>query len=130
MINRMYNEVCDTHFADEEIKIQQGDKVSLCLETEIDNQDQLIKRVIAVPGDTVVLTRDSIIVNGLLYPYPTQRTDDHGRRLYAYPRGIYPGTPGYWVVSINSIDSLDSRYCGPISRSKILCPIENGQLHE
>jgi len=89
-----------------------------------ETHDPLIKRILAVPGDTVVLTRDSIIVNGILYPYATKRIDSNGRRLWAYPRGVYSGTSGYWVIGTGSVDSWDSRYWGPITRSQILYPLK------
>jgi signal peptidase I, bacterial type/conjugative transfer signal peptidase TraF len=82
--------------------------------------DPLIKQVIAIPGDTVQLTDQSIRVNGVIYGYHTFYADSRHRPLAVYPRGNYAPSHGYWLVGTHSAQSWDSRYYGAISRSQML----------
>lgn len=72
----------------------------------------IIKKVIALPGDNVVLTDHFIAVNGIQYPYKTEYSDSLGRPLTVYPRGHYPHTKGYWLIGTHSPHSWGSRYWG------------------
>jgi conjugative transfer signal peptidase TraF len=81
--------------------------------------DPLIKQVLAIPGDDVLLTNQSIQVNGITYHYPTHYTDSQGRTLAIYPRGNYKHAVGYWVIGNHSADSWDSRYWGSINAKQI-----------
>jgi type IV secretory pathway protease TraF len=85
------------------------------------------RRVIAVPGDHVIVTRHSLLVSGALYPFYAERFDHHKKKLSVYPCGVYTQTIGYWVISENKSDLLDSRYWGPISRKHILYTIQKDQ---
>lgn len=80
----------------------------------------LIKKVIALPGDDVVLRDQTITVNNQTYSYPTYYRDSLNRPLKVYPRGHYLKTPGYWVIGSENSHSWDSRYWGPLSRKQIL----------
>ena len=80
----------------------------------------LIKKVIAVPGDDVVLGEDSIIVNGVKYSYKTYSYDTQGRALQALKRGKYRSTSGYWLIGTHDEHSWDSRYWGPVARTQII----------
>lgn len=84
----------------------------------------LLKEIIAVPGDDVVLTNDSISVNGKTYNFPTHDSDRNGNLISAYPRGHYPHTTGYWLLGTADLRSWDSRYWGAIPRVLI----KNGLL--
>lgn len=80
----------------------------------------VIKKIIAVPGDTVTLQNDFIRVNHIQYAYQTHHQDSQLRLLNAYPRGIYTNTTGYWLIGTNSQNSWDSRYWGPVKKEQIL----------
>jgi conjugative transfer signal peptidase TraF len=83
----------------------------------------LIKKVVAVPGDTVILTDDAVRVNNVSYPYKTYYADSLHRPLFVYPRGIYINTAGYWVIGVNDPRSWDSRYFGYISAAQIVSKV-------
>lgn len=82
--------------------------------------DPLIKQVLAVPGDDVLLDKQFIQVNGVIYHYVARDKDSMGRALAIYPSGYYPHTSGYWVIGNHCADSWDSRYWGSISVNQIL----------
>ena len=82
----------------------------------------VIKKVIAVPGDGVVLGMESIEVNKKSYPFKTLMKDSKGRALGIYPRGKY--SQGYWLIGDNSSKSWDSRYFGPVEESQILTKLK------
>jgi conjugative transfer signal peptidase TraF len=83
----------------------------------------LIKTVIAIPGDTVILGNNKIIVDGKVYPCTTKYFDSHGRKLEVFPRGVYRDTNAYWLIGTNSPNSWDSRYWGGVDRKQILSPV-------
>jgi signal peptidase I len=89
----------------------------------------LIKRVIGLPGDTVVFKDGQVYVNGqqLREPYlPTGTITIPGPGSAAYPHKctvddlckIPDGS--VWVMGDNRSNSKDSRYFGPIPESKIV----------
>lgn len=82
----------------------------------------VVKRIGAIAGDTVELRPDAILVNGA--PLPNSATlacDSRGRTLPQFPRGRYQVEAGdFWLLSIHSPASWDSRYFGPIRRAQIL----------
>lgn len=82
--------------------------------------DPVIKKVIAVPGDNVILMKDYIFVNNVRYPFKTFYVDSKNRKLIVYPRGKYLRTNGYWLVGTDSEKSWDSRYFGPVKKEQIL----------
>lgn len=80
-----------------------------------------LKRVAALPGDTVRVTPQGVSINGLLWPAsePLAR-DSGGRPIQHYPFGVYRVRPGQvWLLSDNP-RGWDSRYFGPIQRSNII----------
>jgi len=76
----------------------------------------LIKRVIALPGETVESNGGHLLVDGKAIPEPYLRplaiADD-------FPRQRVP-EDHYWVMGDNRNDSADSRVFGPISKSLIV----------
>lgn len=86
--------------------------------------EPLMKKVIAVPGDIVILSANSLSVNGKKTNYDALSKDSHGRILKAYPAGIYKHTSGYWVKGTDSPKSWDSRYFGPVPPKNILWKIK------
>jgi conjugative transfer signal peptidase TraF len=88
----------------------------------------LLKRVIAVPGDTVLLAKKYIAVNGeILLGTTALELDSQGRKMPAVPRGEYIlGPDEYLAIADNIVNSLDGRYMGPTKRADILstvCPV-------
>jgi conjugative transfer signal peptidase TraF len=120
-------------------KILTGDIISFCLDEpyktlglkrlylgighKCNGANPLIKKIIAIPGDDVVLTDQYIKVNSIKYFYKTLYVDNVGRKLDVYPRGNHPKTKGYWVIGTHTANSWDSRYWGPISQNEILCKL-------
>lgn len=76
----------------------------------------LLKRIEALPGDVVTITRAGVAVDGRLLPNSQARTKDtKGRLLQSVPTGRYPVAPGMvWLISTYSPLSFDSRYFGPV----------------
>jgi signal peptidase I len=85
--------------------------------------DDLVKRVIALPGQTIYSSGDTLYVNGrpLAEPYlPT--SDPLGPPIpnatSQHPYRVPPGD--FYVMGDNRAVSCDSRYWGPISGSSIV----------
>ena len=78
--------------------------------------DEFVKRVIAMPGETVEGHDGHVYIDGrlLVEPYlqPTVRTDPFA------PRRVPAGQ--LWVMGDNRGDSEDSRYFGPIRRGTVV----------
>jgi len=74
------------------------------------------KRVLALPGDTVLVTADGIVFRGKLLPATRALDYDRaGRSLKSVAPGAYVIPPGYlWVSSARSPYGFDSRYFGPL----------------
>jgi signal peptidase I len=95
---------------------QRGDIVV----TEVDDGGvsvELVKRVIALPGDTVEILSDIAYVNG--NPEPARGQVIDSRFTVSRPRITVPA--GYvYVMGDNRPNSEDSRYLGPIPISGIM----------
>lgn len=80
------------------------------------------KPVLALPGDTIVVVRDSgLFVNGILIPNSRPLVQDAAGRLLPLLRdGTYPVSPGeMWVASQFSSRSFDSRYFGAVAENSV-----------
>jgi conjugative transfer signal peptidase TraF len=79
------------------------------------------KRICAVPGDTVTVTPNGLLVNGTPVPNSRPLPFDHkGRPLPHLAAGQYGVGPGeLWVLSPYSRLSFDSRYFGPLKTAQI-----------
>ncbi len=79
------------------------------------------KPVLAIPGDTVTVTPNGILVNGA--PVPNSQplaSDRQGRLLPRLAVGRYVVGPGeLWVVSPYSRLSFDSRYFGAVEAAHV-----------
>jgi signal peptidase I len=80
-----------------------------------------VKRIIAVPGDTIQVTLTSVFVDGqrLKEPYINSLGPSGIENLNVVP----PFTLGknqYWVMGDNRTNSQDSRFFGPIYRNTIV----------
>ncbi len=80
-----------------------------------------IKRVIALPGDTIELVDSSYIVNGTALPEPYIPADFETQPgMFIKERTITLGPDEYFVSGDNRPYSSDSRAWGPISKSDIV----------
>jgi len=86
-------------------------------------QGDLVKRVIALPGQTIYSSGNSIYIDGrrLAEPY-LPRYDPAGPAIPdATSRHPYRVPPGeFYVLGDNRADSCDSRYWGPITGASIV----------
>jgi signal peptidase I len=90
------------------------------------NINDLIKRVVALPGETVTIADNQVSINGrpLEEPYLPK-----GTSIQPVTGGKYACTPAapckipagqIWVMGDNRTNSEDSRYFGPIPESSVL----------
>jgi len=90
----------------------------IALRTTINGQpDDIIKRVIAVPGDSVEIRADVAYVNGVREPQRGQRiVSDYA---VSSPAQVVPeGT--LYVMGDNRANSEDSRFIGPIEQAGVM----------
>ena len=94
----------------------------IILRPPTDNSKDFIKRIIAVPGEHLLI-RDSIVyINGhrLVEPYlPEAWTANTSWDQCGNPDGCVMGTDQYFVMGDNRNRSQDSRIFGPIGRDRI-----------
>ncbi|HEX3730401.1 MAG TPA: signal peptidase I [Opitutaceae bacterium] len=114
-----------------------------------DQDIRLVKRVIGLPGDTILLRGDALTINGVPLSYerwsgPTPlTTDERGYRQGLFAQEDLPGKPhvlmvmpqrpalrdfgpvtvpagSYFMMGDNRDDSHDSRFFGCVSRDRIV----------
>jgi signal peptidase I len=94
----------------------------------------VLKRVIALPSETVSLTASGIVINGktlkmppalsnVTYCPPERLPRSQAGMLVAFPYSV--PLKYYFVVGDNWTSSLDSRYYGAVSVTNILGRVEN-----
>ena len=86
-------------------------------------EDDLVKRVIALPGQMIYSSGNGIYVNGRLLAEPyLPRYDPLGPPIpdasSQHPYRVPPGE--FYVLGDNRADSCDSRYWGPVKGSSIV----------
>ena len=99
---------------------QRGDIIILRPPTS--NSTDFIKRVIALPGEKLLIRGGVVYINGhrLDEPYlPEAWTTDNNYPTNGSDGQLIPPNE-YFVMGDNRTDSQDSRYFGPISRSLIV----------
>jgi conjugative transfer signal peptidase TraF len=91
-----------------------------------DHYAPIMKPIAARAGDTVVVTKKGISVNGKQLPNTQQFTSDSKKRpMNPWPEGTYTVAPGtIWVLSTYSKYSYDSRYYGPIELSQVIAHVK------
>src|SRR5580693_4869164 len=81
----------------------------------------LVKRVIALPGQTTYSSGNSIYVNGRRLAEPYLPADDPLGPAIASSQHPYRVPPGeFYMLGDNRSDSCDSRYWGPIKGSSLI----------
>ena len=95
-------------------------------------EGDLVKRVIALPGQTIYSSGNSIYVNGRLLAEPYLPHDDPLgppiRDAAEHPYRVPPGE--FYVLGDNRADSCDSRYWGPIKGSSIIGKVVLAWWHD
>lgn len=101
-------------------KINRGDIITIHAGELDKNYKDIIKRVIGLPGDSVLITNEGVFINGqkLDEPYlgPLVRTAPKGMGHDS----VKLGKDEYYVMGDNREDSSDSRDIGPIPRKAIM----------
>lgn len=87
-----------------------------------DESQDFIKRIIALPGDTIRIENDSIFINGNLLnePYLPTNTPTHSGAFLTEGSTIKADPNQYFVIGDNRNHSSDSREWGPITREEIV----------
>ncbi len=80
-----------------------------------------VKRLIALPGDTIEISRGVVSVNGQVLEFPKNMNWDV-QPLYNYPKTTL-GADEYFVLGDHRGNSNDSHLLGPIPRSMILAHV-------
>jgi signal peptidase I len=84
-------------------------------------EGDLVKRVIALPGQTIYSSGNSIYVNGRLLAEPYLPHNDSLGPPIASRQHPYRVPPGeFYMLGDNRSDSCDSRYWGPIKGSSMI----------
>jgi signal peptidase I len=97
---------------------QRGDVIVLHPPSSPDQQ--YIKRIIAVPGDTIQITDTAVIVDGVTLnePYLNPTGDSTNVAGDLPPTTLAAGD--YFVMGDNRNNSTDSRFFGPVERQAIV----------
>lgn len=101
---------------------QRGDVVVFKPPITIQGADYLVKRIIAVPGDTISISATDVFVNGkqLKEPYLSPLPSDGVQTVTGVVSDLKMQKDQYWVMGDNRRDSLDSRSFGVVTRQSIV----------
>lgn len=94
----------------------------IILKNPKDESQDFIKRVIAVPGDTVEVAGSSVYINGQLLsePYLPSGTPTHAGNFLTEATPFKAGQNQYFAFGDNREHSSDSREWGPIKKEEII----------
>jgi len=107
------------HVAFKPVQISHGIIPVAIYRRYITSRTTMVKRVAAIPGDTVLLKDGHIFINGISKPLTVLSEDSQQRSLFPYPTPLTLGENFYWLTSCPEL-GFDSRYFGPIHRSIML----------
>jgi signal peptidase I len=96
---------------------QRGDVIVFHPPPPFSPKEQFIKRIIAVPGDTISVTDSAVIVDGVTLHEPYVNAQGSVVSLLPDTK-IAPGD--YFVMGDNRNNSEDSRVFGPVHRQTIV----------
>lgn len=82
--------------------------------------ERYIKRVIGLPGDTIVITPDTVIVNGVTLDEPYITAAPPGQTENPTTQTFKLSESQYFVMGDNRANSQDSRSFGPITQREII----------
>ncbi|MBV9448180.1 MAG: signal peptidase I [Streptosporangiaceae bacterium] len=86
-----------------------------------DPAGDLVKRVIALPGQTIYSSGNSVYINGRRLAEPYLPADDPlGPPIASSQHPFFVPAGEFYVLGDNRADSCDSRYWGPIQGSSIV----------
>ena len=87
-----------------------------------DNSQDFIKRIIAIPGDTLKIENNSVYVNGQLLSenYLPPNTPTHAGAFVTEGTQLKAGSNQYFVIGDNRNHSSDSREWGSITKEEIV----------
>jgi len=94
--------------------------------SQADGINDLIKRVVGLPGETIVIKDNKVFIDGteLSEPYLVPGTPTTNGPLPPYTCTVDSPCKvpdkSVWVMGDNRTDSQDSRYFGPVPESKIV----------
>lgn len=94
----------------------------IVLKNPKDESQDFIKRVIALPGDTLEISNNKIFLNGRLLeePYLPTGAPTKGGAFVVNDSPVKAGNNQYFVIGDNREHSSDSRTWGPIIKEEIV----------
>lgn len=112
----------------ESVEIRPGDRVLIDLNRfsnpvieqgirrgYVNRFEPMMKRIGAVPGDSVLLAKNRLFINGDAVEMRIASSDSYGGKLSAWPTPFILSSDCYWLVS-DPERGFDSRYFGPLNR--------------
>ncbi len=82
--------------------------------------EEVVKRVVGLPGETVEIHGGEVTINGEVPPRPPELKEIHYVRSGTFAQDpIRLGPDEYFVLGDNSYVSFDSRRFGPLKRKRI-----------
>ncbi len=99
---------------------KQGDVI--VLQNPRDESQDFIKRIIAVPGDLIIVQNGQVYLNGRLLKenYLPNGTITHPGAFFMEGTAVKAGPDQYFVMGDNRNHSSDSREWGPVTKKEIV----------